>query len=119
MNVVDSSGWLEYFADTDRAGLFAEAIEDSENLLVPSICIYEVTKKVFRQRGDHAATQILSLMSCGRIIDCDSSIALEAARHSLPLAGSIIYSLALRFQALLWTQDSDFEHLSGVRYFPK
>jgi predicted nucleic acid-binding protein len=119
MNVVDSSGWLEYFADTDRADLFAEAIEDSDNLIVPSICVYEVYKKVLREKGDNAANQIFSLMSLGRIIDLDSSIALDAARHSLPLADSIIYSTALRSNATLWTQDSHFEHISGVRYFPK
>jgi predicted nucleic acid-binding protein len=119
VNVVDSSAWLEYFADTDRADFFAEAIEDSDHLIVPSICIYEVYKKVFRERGEDAATQIFSLMSLGRIIDLDSSLALEAARHSLPLADSIIYSTALRFGATLWTQDSHFEHVSGVRYFPK
>jgi predicted nucleic acid-binding protein len=119
VNVVDSSGWLEYFADTDRADLFAEAIEDTENLVVPSICVYEVYKKVLREKGDGAATQIFSLMSLGRIVDLDSTIALEAAGHSLPLADSVIYSTALRFSAILWTQDNHFEHISGVRYFPK
>jgi predicted nucleic acid-binding protein len=119
VNVVDSSGWLEYFADTDRADLFAEAIEDTENLVVPSICVYEVYKKVLREKGEDAATQIFSLMSLGRIADLDSTIALEAARYSLPLADSVIYSTALRFSAILWTQDNHFEHISGVRYFPK
>lgn len=119
MNVVDSSGWLEYFADTDRADFFAEAIEDTDHLVVPSICVYEVYKKVLRERGEGAATQIFSLMSLGRIVDLDSTIALEAARHPLPLADSIIYSTALRWKALLWTQDNHFEHTAGVRYFPK
>jgi len=119
VNVVDSSGWLEYFADTDRADLFAEAIEDTENLIVPSICVYEVCKKVLREKGDDAAKQILNLMSLGRVVDLDSTIAWEAARHSLPLADSIIYATALRFSAILWTQDNHFEHISGVRYFPK
>jgi len=119
MNVVDSSAWLEYFADTDRADFFAEAIEDLEHLIVPSISIYEVYKKVSRERGKDMATQIFSLMSLGRAIDLDFSLSLEAARHSLPLADSIIYATALRFGATLWTQDSHFENFSGVRYFPK
>jgi predicted nucleic acid-binding protein len=119
VNVVDSSAWLEYFADTDRADLFAEAIEDADNLIVPSICLYEVYKKVLREKGEDAATQIFSLISLGRVVDLDSSLALEAARHPLPLADSIIYSTALRFGATLWTQDSHFEDISGVRYFPK
>ncbi|NLT70479.1 MAG: type II toxin-antitoxin system VapC family toxin [Verrucomicrobiaceae bacterium] len=119
MNVIDSSAWLEYFADTDRADFFADAIEDSDHLIVPSICLYEVFKKVLRERGEDAAIRIISVMSFGRIVDLDASLALEAARHSLPLADSIIYSTALRFGATLWTQDSHFEHISGVRYFPK
>jgi len=119
VNVVDSSAWLEYFADTDRADLFAEAIEDADHLIVPSICIYEVYKKVLRERGENAATQIFSLMSLGRVVNLDASLALEAARHPLPLADSIIYATALRFGAILWTQDSHFEHTLGVRYLPK
>ena len=119
MNVVDSSGWLEYFADTKRAEFFAPAIEDSDRLIVPSISLYEVYKKVLRERGEAIATQVLSLMGLGRIIDLDSSLAIEAAHHALPLADSIIYSTALRFGATLWTQDAHFEHISGVRYLAK
>ena len=119
MNVVDSSAWLEYFADTERADLFAAPIEDPEHLVVPSICIFEVYKKVFRERGKDMATQIFSLMSLGHVIDLDSSLALEATQHSLPLADSIIYATALRYAATLWTQDDHFKDIPGVRYFPK
>jgi predicted nucleic acid-binding protein len=119
VNVVDSSAWLEYFADTDRADLFTEAIEDIDHLIVPSICIYEVYKKVLRERGEDMAIKVFSLMNLGRVVDFDSSLALEATRHPLPLADSIIYSTSLRFGAILWTQDSHFEHIPGVRYFPK
>jgi toxin FitB len=119
VNLVDSSAWLEYFADTDRADLFAGAIEDAETLIVPSICIYEVCKKVLRVRGEDSATQVFSSMSLGRVVDLDSSLALEAARHKLPLADSIIFATSLRFDATLWTQDSHFENIEGVRYFPK
>lgn len=118
-NVVDSSGWLEYFADTDRASLFAPAIEDTDNLLVPVISIYEVFKKVLRERGEDDALQIASAMQGGQVIDLDRSLALEAARHSLPLAESLIYASAMRHGATLWTQDYDFKNLPGVRFFPK
>lgn len=119
MNVVDSSAWLEYLADTERANLFAAAIEDTENLVVPTVSLYEVYKKVLRERGEDAAAHVFSLMSVGTVVDLDSSLALEAARHALPLADSIIYATALRYGATLWTQDGHFENMPGVRYFAK
>lgn len=118
-NVVDSSAWLEYLTDSRRAGLFAAAIEDSENLVVPAICLYEVFKKVLRERGESAALQVASLMQAGRVIDLDASLALEAARHALPLADGIIYATARRHGAVLWTQDEHFKELPGVQFFPK
>jgi len=118
-NVVDSSGWLEYFADTDRASLFAPAVEDAENLIVPVISIYEVFKKVLRERGEDAALQVASMMQTGRVMDLNSALALEAARHPLPLADSFIYAVAIHHEAILWTQDDHFKDLPGVRYFPK
>lgn len=118
-NVVDSSGWLEYLTDSDRASLFAAAIEDAGNLFVPVISIYEVFKKVMRERGEDDALQVASVMQSGQVIDLDCSLAMEAARHALPLADSIIYATALRHQATLWTQDEHFKDLPGVRYFPK
>jgi predicted nucleic acid-binding protein len=118
-NVVDSSGWLEYLADTDRAPLFASAIEDAENLFVPVISIYEVFKKVLRERGEDDALQVAGLMQSGHIVDLDCALELEAARHALPLADSLIYATALRHRAELWTQDEHFKDLPNVRYFPR
>ncbi|CAK0743984.1 Twitching motility protein PilT [Gammaproteobacteria bacterium] len=118
-NIVDSSGWLEYFIDSDRAALFAPAIEDSKNLLVPVIILYEVFKKVLRERGEINAIRIANFMRKGRVIDLDSSLALNAARYSLPLADSIIYATAIGHFATLWTQDDHFKDLPGVRFFPK
>ncbi len=118
-NVVDSSGWLEYFADSDQASRFAPAIEDSANLLVPVITLYEVFKKVLRERGENDALQIASMMQTGRLIDLDGSLAMEAARHPLPLADSLIYATAMRFNATLWTQDEHFKGLPRVRFFAK
>jgi toxin FitB len=118
-NVVDSSGWLEYLIDTERAPLFAPAIEDTANLIVPVISLYEVFKKVLRDRGEHDALQIASVMQAGTLVGLDGALAISAARFQLPLADSIIYATAQSFQATLWTQDEHFENLAGVRYFRK
>jgi len=119
LNAVDSSGWLEYFADTKRAKLFAPAIEDTDHLIVPVVTVYEVFKKFLRERGESDALQAVSAMRSGHIVDVDASLALEAGRFSLPLADSLIYATTQRHDATLWTQDEDFEGLAGVRYFPK
>lgn len=118
-NVVDSSGWLEYLADSNRAGFFAPAIEDTDNLIVPVISIYEVFKKVFRERGEDAAIQVASMMQNGTVVDLDATLAMDAARLPLPLADSIIYSTAIQNDATLWTQDEHFKDLPGVRYLNK
>ena len=116
-NVVDSSGWLEYFADSDRAGFYAPAIEDIGHLVVPSLSIYEVFKKVLRERGEDAAIHVASAMQGGLVVDLDSALAMDAARLPLPLADSIIYCTAIRHRAVLWTQDEHFRDLPGVRFF--
>ena len=119
INVVDSSAWLEYFADTKRAKLFAAAIEDTDHLIVPVVTVYEVFKKFLHERGESDALQAVSAMRSGRVVDLDVSLALEAGRFDLPLADSLIYATAQRHGATLWTQDEDFAGLDGVRYFPK
>lgn len=118
-HVVDSSAWLEYLADTDRADYFAEALQDPTRLVVPVITIYEVFKKVLRERGEGDALQVTSQMQGGLVVDVDQSLMLEAARVRLPMADSLIYATARRHRATLWTQDEHFEGLPGVRYFPK
>lgn len=117
-SVVDSSAWLEHLADSERAGLFSQAIEDVDHLLVPVITLYEVFGKVLRERGEGEALQVASVMQSGRLIGLDGSLALEAARHALPLADSLIYATARRHQAVLWTQDEHFKNLPHVCYFP-
>lgn len=118
-NVVDSSGWLEYFTGSSRARLFAPAIEDTDHLVVPVLVLYEVVKKVRRERGEAAALEAAALLRSGRIVDVDSEVALDAALLDLPLADSLIYTTARRAGAMLWTQDEDFASLPGVRYFAK
>lgn len=119
MVVLDSSCWLEYFADTQRADLFAPAVESPESLIVPVLTIYEVVKKLAREAGEEVASAALSLMQRGRIVPVDVSLALEAAVNGLPMADSLIYATALRHEAVLWTQDAHFDGLAQVRYFPK
>ncbi len=123
MNVVDSSAWLEFFADGPNAGEFALPLADRAALVVPTITIYEVFKVVCRQRGEDAALQAASLMQQGRTVELSPSLAMVAARTSLelalPMADSIILATARFHEAQLWTQDEHFRNLSGVRYFPK
>ena len=118
-NVVDSSAWLEYLANTKQAAHFAGALEDTDNLVVPVITIYEVFKKVLRERNEGEAMQVVSLMQAGTVVDLDQSLALGAVRYALPLADSIIYATAMDRGATLWTQDDHFRELPHVRYFPK
>lgn len=123
MNVVDSSAWLAYFAGEKNADYFAEAIEDTELLVVPVICIYEVFKVVLRERGEDDALQAISAMQQGAIVDLDSDLAIEAAwighEEKLPFADSIIYAVARRREAIVWTQDEHFAGKSNVRYKAK
>lgn len=123
MNVVDSSGWLEYFADGPNADFFAEAIETVDELIVPAISIYEVFKRVYQQRGESDALQAAALMEQGFVIDLDAPLALSAAKLSLdsklPMADSIILATARAQNATLWTQDADFKGIAGVQYMEK
>ena len=119
LNVVDSSGWLEYLKGSERANLFAAATEDTENLIVPVISIYEVYKKFRLERNEKDAREAIGTMLNGKVVDLDLSLAIEAAKFELPLADSIIYATAQHYQAMLWTQDQDFKDLPCVRYFSK
>ena len=123
MNVVDSSGWLEYFADGPNAEFFAEAIENVEELIVPVISLYEVFKRVYQQRGENEALQAVAVMMQGQVVELTSSLALDAAKMSidlqLPLADSLILTTARAHGALLWTQDADFEGIENVKFVAK
>lgn len=119
LRVIDSSVWVEYFADTERAGMFAEAIEDFEHLIVPVVVLYEVAKKFRRERGEEVAQRVVQAMRHGQVVEIDVSLATEASALSLPLADSLIYATVLRTGATLWTQDAHFDGLAQVRYFPK
>ena len=122
MNVVDSSAWLSYFAGDKNASSFASAIENLEDLLVPSITITEVFKNILRQRDEESALTAIAHMKQGRVVPLDSELAIDAGNygvtHKLPLADSIIFATAQKYQAVIWTQDADFKGLANVRYFP-
>ena len=123
MNVVDSSAWLEYLADGANASFFAEPIEDIEALVVPTISLFEVFKRVLQQRGESAALQAMAAMQRGTVAELGAALAARAAALSvemkLPLADSIILATARKYSAELWTQDADFEGIEGVRYRPR
>ena len=123
MNVVDSSGWLEYFADGSNADFFAPAITNEANLVVPTICMFEVFKRLSLQRGKEAALQAMGMLYRGQLAALTDEIALQAAllslEHKLPLADSVILATARAHQATLWTQDEHFKDLLGVEYIDK
>lgn len=124
MNIVDSSGWIEYFADSRKANNFSKPIENANELIVPSIILFEVFKKLLAELGEDIALTAIAHMQQGKVIDLDQEIALSAARVSfenkIPMADSIIYFTAIKYNATLWTQDEHFQNLKGkIKYFPK
>ncbi len=123
MNVVDSSGWIEYLLDSPRADLFAPAVEQRDKLLVPVVALYEVHKILSRKLAVHAVEAALNVMRLGRVLDLTDRRAIAAAdiavQHRLAMADAVMYSLALEFKATFWTQDVDYQGLPSVNFFPK
>ncbi|OGT32644.1 MAG: twitching motility protein PilT [Gammaproteobacteria bacterium RBG_16_51_14] len=123
MNLVDSSAWLEYLADGPGAGVFEPVITKTQDLLVPVIYLYEVFKRVLQQRDEHTALRAVALMQQGRVVELDADIALRAVKHSieykLPMADAIILATAHACEAIIWTQDADFQNINGVKYYSK
>jgi PIN domain. len=122
-HLVDSSGWLEYFADDQNADFFADPIRETGRLIVSVINVYEVFKHVLRERGEDKALRAVAYVKRGIVVGLDSSLAIQAARISherkIPMADSMILATARACDAELWTQDSDFEGREGVRYISK
>jgi predicted nucleic acid-binding protein len=123
MNVVDSSGWLEFFVDGENAHFFEGSILNTDQLVVPSICIYEVFKHLSKARGDDEALRAVAIMALGQEVVLDREIAISAAQvsleYKLPMADSIILATAQSRNALLWTQDKHFKEIPGVQYIQK
>ncbi|MFA6499653.1 MAG: type II toxin-antitoxin system VapC family toxin [Desulfurivibrionaceae bacterium] len=123
MNIVDSSGWLAYFADEPSAKHFQIPLQDVESLVVPSITIYEVSKVVLRESGENEALQAVAAMQKGSVVALTTKLAIAASRislqYKLPMADSIILATAMDGNATIWTQDIHFENIPGVNYFQK
>lgn len=123
VNLVDTSGWIEYLTDTKNADNFAKAIEDTNWLIIPSIVLFEVYKKLSQHWEEEEVLQTISSMQRAQIVPIDAELAITAAslqqKHNLPMADSMILAAARYFNATLWTQDSDFKRLENVKYFPK
>ena len=123
MNIVDSSGWLTYFADEPNAKHFLTPLKDTASLVVPTVTIYEVFKVVLRESSENEALQAAAAMQKGTVVDLTVQLAIAASKlnleHGLPMADSIILATAKASGAILWTQDSDFKDIDGVKYFPK
>ena len=116
--VVDSSGWLEYVTEDSKVELFAPYIEGEKPVLVPTIVIYEVYRRLMREHGESVAQQFFSQASRNQVIPLDVHTAIGAAelgrRHKLAMADAIIYATAQACEAELVTSDADFAGLPGV-----
>lgn len=123
MNIVDSSGWLAYFADEPNARHFLGPLSDSALLVVPTVTIYEVFRVILREASENEALQAVVAMQKGTVVDLSSALAIAASKlsleHNLPMAGSVILATAQEFKAILWTQNSDFKNIKNVKYFPR
>ena len=123
MNVIDSSGWLEYFISGENASFFAHPIQDITNVVVPTVSIFEVFKRTLIEKGRTDALEAVAIMYDGKVVDLDREIALVAADLSfelkLPMADSIILATARVHGAILWTQDEHFKDVEGVKYIEK
>lgn len=123
MNVVDSSGWLEYLADGPNASVFAKPIESTSTLLVPTLSLFEVFERIRQQRDEDEALRAIAVMEQGHVVDLDRATALEAARlslmHAIAMADAVMLATARRHAATLWSQDSDFDGLPGAKYVAK
>ena len=123
MNIIDSSGWLEYFSDGPNAIHYLPPLNDTSSLIVPVITIYEVFKVVLREYNENKALQTVAAMQKGKLIDLTADIAMNASKlslqYNLPMADSIILATARTYKCIIWTQDSDFFNIDGVNYFPK
>ena len=123
MNIVDSSGWLAYFADEPNAEHFLTPLNDTASLVVPTVTIYEVFKVVLRESSENEALQAAFAMQKGTVVDLTAELAIAASKlsleHNLPMADSIILATAKEVNATIWTQDSDFKNMDDVKYFPR
>jgi toxin FitB len=123
MNVVDSSGWIEFFLADANGPLFKPVIERREQLLVPTVALFEVHKILSRSLSEDMVDRCLNVMRLGRVLDLTDRRAVAASKvarqHKLAMADAAMYAIAREFDATFWTQDVDYQSLEGVRYYAK
>jgi predicted nucleic acid-binding protein len=123
MNIVDSTLWLEYFAGTDAGNVVSDVIENTDELIIPTITIYEVFKKLLLETSEDKALFAIAHMRQGKIVELSDELSLSAAKisndYKIPMADSIIYATNLKFNSTLWTQDKHFSGLKSVNYYEK
>ncbi len=122
-NLVDSSGWLEFFTDGPLALKYLRYLERPQEAVVPSLVIYEVYKKIKKERSEEEALIAVAHMGKAKIVVLDDALAMSAAdislKYNLPMADAIIYATALQEDARLITSDSHFSHLDNVIFLKK
>ena len=123
MNMVDSSGWIEFFQAGTNGLVFKPVIELRDQLLVPTIALFEVHKVLSRSLPSDLVDRCLAVMRLGRVLDLTDQRAIAASKvsreHRLALADAAMYSMAQEHRASFWTQDIDYQDLPDVRYFSK
>ncbi len=123
MTIIDSCGWLEYFANGANADFFSNPIKDNSEIIVPTIILYEIWKKISRERGEDKAIELVAQLKRYKIIPLDEELSISAAKvsseNNFAMADSIIYATAKKYNAALWTQDSDFKDVENVKYIEK
>ena len=123
MVIVDSSGWIEYFIDGPLAAVYAKHLKDLTRVITPTIVVYEVYKKIKRERSEEDALSAISVMNRTVVVPLTESIALLAAdlslKHSLPMADAMVFATAVEKQCTLISSDGHFEKLEGVTLIDK
>jgi predicted nucleic acid-binding protein len=123
MIIIDTSGWLEYFTGGPNSNLFSTAIKNNPKIIIPTIILYELWKKISREKGEDKAIELVAQLKRYDIIPLDESLSISAAKisndYKIPMADSIIYATAKKYNATLWTLDSDFKDLNDVKYIEK
>jgi predicted nucleic acid-binding protein len=123
MNIVNSSCWLEYLMDTKIGAAVAPVVENPAGLIVPTITLYEVYKKLLAEKDEEYAIDVVSYMQGGTVVDITAALSLSAARisraYKLPMADSIIYATSLHYKSVVFSCDKHFKDIPNIRYFPK
>jgi toxin FitB len=123
VNIVDSSGWIEYFTAGKNGPLFRKVILQNDNLIVPAISIYEVHKRLSQLTPADTVNECIAVMQKARVINLTPERAVAAShiatQHQLAMADAMMYAIALEFDALFWTQDVDYKGLANIEFHAK